>query len=236
MGSEMCIRDRGDQAYKMVSRTPTVNGQELELEILGERCTCDVPLVGEFQAMNILCALGLVMAVDPENKNTYIKTLENIKGAKGRLQYVPNHPSGAGVYVDYAHTPDALENILKALRPHTKGNLVCIFGCGGDRDKAKRPIMGEIASKYADKTIITDDNPRSEDSASIRAQIIKAAPNAQEIADRRKAIQTAIENLEQGDVLVIAGKGHEQGQVFATHTDPFDDVEEAQNAINSLTT
>ena len=146
---------------------------------------------------------------------------------------MPGHP-GAAVYVDYAHTPDALENILKALRPHTKGKLVCVFGCGGNRDKAKRPVMGAVAGQYADLTIVTDDNPRGENPADIRAAILSSVPSSQQIADRREAITTAITQLETGDVLVIAGKGHEQGQIFASHTTHFDDVEEAGKAIAYL--
>jgi UDP-N-acetylmuramoyl-L-alanyl-D-glutamate--2,6-diaminopimelate ligase len=147
------------------------------------------------------------------------------------LQLVPGHPKGAAVYIDYAHTPDALENVLKAVQPHTARKAVCLFGCGGDRDKGKRPIMGKIAERFSDDIIVTDDNPRSEDAAVIRKEILAGAPNAREIPGRREAIRAAIKELEEGDVLVIAGKGHEQGQIFADHTEPFDDVQEAQEAI-----
>lgn len=220
---------------KLLSIKPTADGQELELGVLGKHINITLPLVGEFQAMNALCALGLVLAQDPENKAHYLDAMEKLEGAAGRLQRIGEHPKGASVYVDYAHTPDALENILTALRPHTNGKLVCIFGCGGDRDKEKRSIMGAVSNTYADVAIITDDNPRSETPAEIRAEILKSAPKAQEIASRRTAIHQTIQSLEEGDVLVIAGKGHEQGQIFADHTDPFDDAEEAQNAIKNLT-
>ncbi|HOO80882.1 MAG TPA: UDP-N-acetylmuramoyl-L-alanyl-D-glutamate--2,6-diaminopimelate ligase [Alphaproteobacteria bacterium] len=218
---------------KILSVKPAGHGQDLELGITGAHKDITLPLVGEFQVMNALCALGLVIANDPAKKEIYIEALEKLQGAPGRLQLVPGHP-GAAVYVDYAHTPDALENILKALRPHTKGKLVCVFGCGGNRDKAKRPVMGAVAGQYADLTIVTDDNPRGENPADIRAAILSSVPSSQQIADRREAITTAITQLETGDVLVIAGKGHEQGQIFASHTTHFDDVEEAGKAIAYL--
>ncbi|MEZ5814932.1 MAG: UDP-N-acetylmuramoyl-L-alanyl-D-glutamate--2,6-diaminopimelate ligase [Alphaproteobacteria bacterium] len=220
---------------KIISAKPASHGQKLELGLFGAHRDITLPLVGEFQVMNALCALGLVVSGDPENKNLYIEALEKLKNVPGRLQLVPGHPKGAAIYVDYAHTPDALENVLKALRPHTGGKLVCVFGCGGDRDKAKRPVMGAIASTYADSVIVTDDNPRSENPADIRAEILAATSGAQEIGDRREAIHKTINALEAGDVLVIAGKGHEQGQIFATRTDHFDDVEEARAAIEHFT-
>ncbi len=217
---------------KILELKPTAHGQEMTFAVFGHKKTILLPLVGQFQAMNALCALGLALAQDTENKAVYIEALENIKGAHGRLERVSGHPR-ASIYVDYAHTPDALENVLNALRPHTQGKLVCLFGCGGDRDKGKRPQMGEVATKLADTVIITDDNPRSEDPSAIRAEILKAAPAALEIEGRRKAIKTAIANLAAGDLLVIAGKGHETGQIFADHVEPFDDVEEAKYAIQS---
>ena len=222
---------------RLIDRTPRPGGQAVTLSVMGTTHTLTVPLVGAFMMMNALCALGLVLAA-AENENdiaAIVACLERLEGAPGRLQLVPGHPTGAAVYVDYAHTPDALENILHALRPHTEGRLVCLFGCGGDRDPGKRAMMGEISTRLADKTIVTDDNPRSEDPAKIRAQIMAAAPGATEIDGRRAAIQQAISTLQPGDVLVLAGKGHEQGQIFATHTDPFDDVAEAEAAIKELT-
>ncbi len=213
---------------------PKAHGQELELAVFGHEKTILLPLVGEFQAMNVLCALGLVFAKDIENKPLYLEALESLKGVSGRLQYVAGHPQNAAVYVDYAHTPDALEHVLDALRPHTKGQLVCMFGCGGDRDKGKRPQMGKVAHDLADIVIVTDDNPRSEDPAAIRAAVLEGAKGAQEIEGRRAAIQSAINALSDGDVLVIAGKGHETGQIFADRTEDFDDVREAENAILTL--
>jgi UDP-N-acetylmuramoyl-L-alanyl-D-glutamate--2,6-diaminopimelate ligase len=218
---------------KIIKRTALPEGQALSLDVFGKRHEVVLPLVGSFQAMNALCALGLALAVEP---NIDVgAALSNLQGAPGRLQRVSGHPSGAAVYVDYAHTPDALENILHALRPHTQGRLLCLFGCGGDRDPGKRSMMGGIAANLADLAIITDDNPRSENPATIRAAIAAGAgDDAKIIDDRRKAIQWAIEELKTGDVLVLAGKGHEQGQIFADRTDPFDDVEEAKQAIERL--
>lgn len=225
---------RSGEDFKILSITPTAHGQNCELKILNETYRIDINLVGEFQIMNALCALGLVLASTSNQGNVdtqkAIQSLATITGARGRLERVGDAP----IYVDYAHTPDALEHVLTALRPHTQNRLICIFGCGGDRDTGKRPQMGKIAATLADQVIITDDNPRSENPATIRAEILKAAPNATEIANRRDAIQQTIKTLADGDVLLVAGKGHEQGQIFATHTDPFDDVTEIQTALQSI--
>jgi UDP-N-acetylmuramoyl-L-alanyl-D-glutamate--2,6-diaminopimelate ligase len=147
---------------------------------------------------------------------------------------VGTHASGAPIYVDYAHTPDALENVLTALRPHTRNQLHVVFGCGGDRDPGKRPLMGGIAAKLADRVIVTDDNPRSENPKAIRQQILTAAPKALDIGDRRQAIETAVSALKAGDVLVIAGKGHEQGQIIDRVTHPFDDANEVRSALKRV--
>jgi UDP-N-acetylmuramoyl-L-alanyl-D-glutamate--2,6-diaminopimelate ligase len=216
---------------KILSAEPTTHGQHVTMEVFGKKYDITLQLVGAFQVMNALCALGLALAGQENKAAAYIKELENLEGVPGRLQLVTGDQDCA-VYIDYAHTPDALENILRSLRPHTNGRLVCLFGCGGDRDAGKRPIMGNIAGTLADHVIVTDDNPRSEDPASIRAQIMKAVPKAEEVAGRRAAIQKAVANLKPGDVLVIAGKGHEQGQIFADHTEEFDDYEEAEKAMN----
>lgn len=224
---------RSAQALKLVDRRAEAKGQALVISWQGKSYDVTLPLVGEFMVMNALAALGLVLADKPERIDDLIKALATLKGAPGRLQFVPGHKQAA-VYVDYAHTPDALENILKALRPHTEGKLFCIVGCGGDRDPGKRPIMGRLAATLADVAIITDDNPRSEDPAKIRAAMLADAPGAKEIGDRHEAIIWAVKNLNKGDVLVIAGKGHEQGQIIAGRVEPFDDVEEAARAIKSL--
>lgn len=223
---------------KMISRKPLPQGQALVLAVAGKDYELTLPLVGAFQAMNALCALGLVMAEAPDDTvrtDRLVAALADLRGAPGRLQFVPGHPAGAAVYVDYAHTPDALENVLGALRPHVAGRLVCVFGCGGDRDPGKRPIMGRIAAAMADIAIVTDDNPRSEDAATIRAAVMAGADGrAREVGDRRKAIGEAVSMLAAGDILVIAGKGHEQGQIIGSRVEPFDDVAEAQDAIAHL--
>lgn len=228
---------REGEAFKITGSKPMPHGKNLDLEIFGKSVSLHLPLVGGFQAMNALCALGLVMALagDESVQDSDLSVLENLSGAPGRLQLVKGDVEDAkaagAVYVDYAHTPDALSHVLRALRPHTAGRLVCVFGCGGNRDTEKRAVMGRIAGELADRVIVTDDNPRSEDPALIRQDILLACPAAEEIADRRMAICHGVAGLDTGDVLVIAGKGHEQGQVFAEETLPFDDVQEAKNAI-----
>lgn len=218
---------------KLLRRAPRPGGQDLLIEAGGAQFDIVLPLVGSFMAMNALCALGLIMACGASAEEA-VGAMAGLKGAPGRLQIVEGHPSGAAIYVDYAHTPDALENILRALRPHTKGKLFCIIGCGGDRDPGKRHIMGKIADDMADIAIITDDNPRSEDPAKIRAAMMAGTRRAREIGGRREAVRAAVRDLEEGDVLVIAGKGHEQGQIIGSRVEPFDDVSEARKAIAQL--
>ncbi len=217
---------------RIVERNAVTSGQDLKLNVFGKDYNIHLNLVGAFQAMNVLCAVGLVLSNSKFTADAVMAVLPHLEGVVGRLQPVPHSLKDVGVYVDYAHTPDGLETILNALRPHTAGRLICVFGCGGDRDKGKRPVMGEIAARLADIAIITDDNPRSEDPYVIRSEILTGAPNATEVAGRRKAIQTAVQYLQAGDVLVVAGKGHEQGQIFATYTEPFDDLTEIQSAIS----
>lgn len=216
---------------QLIDREPVAQGQKLKLEIMGRKFNFILPLVGAFQVMNVLCATGLAIALDQPRTDEIIDALPQLQGIPGRLQLVPGHSRGAAVYVDYAHTPDALENILSSLRPHTRGKLVCLFGCGGDRDRGKRPAMGQIAQQLADVVIVTDDNPRSEDPALIRAAVLEGAPEARNIGGRREAIREAITMVGDGDVLVLAGKGHERGQVFADRVEPFDDVDEALSAM-----
>jgi UDP-N-acetylmuramoyl-L-alanyl-D-glutamate--2,6-diaminopimelate ligase len=180
--------------------------------------------------MNALCALGIVLA-DGTDQTQAIAALENLAGVRGRLELAAHHTIGAGIYVDYAHTPDALAHVLTALRSHTSKKLKVVFGCGGDRDQGKRPEMGEIAARLADEAIVTDDNPRTEAAAPIRSQIMAACPGALEIGDRKKAIFAAVKGLSEGDLLVIAGKGHEQGQIIGDDVLPFDDVEIARQAV-----
>jgi UDP-N-acetylmuramoyl-L-alanyl-D-glutamate--2,6-diaminopimelate ligase len=179
---------------------------------------------------NALVAAGLVLSTGGDEK-LVMHALQSLKGARGRLELVGRTSAGAAVFVDYAHKPDALENALASLRPYTRGRLHVVFGCGGDRDRAKRPIMGEIATRLADSVFVTDDNPRTEDPAAIRAAIMAAAPGAIEIGSRAEAIRTAVGALKEGDVLVVAGKGHEEGQKIGKQVLPFSDHEAVKAAI-----
>ncbi|MFN3548602.1 MAG: UDP-N-acetylmuramoyl-L-alanyl-D-glutamate--2,6-diaminopimelate ligase [Mesorhizobium sp.] len=204
--------------------------QRAEIEAGGVIHEIVLPLAGDFQISNALVAAGLAISTGIDAA-TALKALEHLEGAPGRLDLVGATAAGAPVYIDYAHKPEALENVLEAVRPFTTGRVVVVFGCGGDRDKGKRPIMGEIASRLADVAIVTDDNPRSEVPAEIRAQILAAAPGAIEIGDRRQAIREAVGMLRAGDTLVIAGKGHEIGQTVGSETHHFSDHEEARSAL-----
>lgn len=224
---------RAGTTIKMIDRSIHTGGQILSLEVMGVAHTVDLPLVGEFQAMNALTALGLVLATGGDAAAA-TEALNHLGGVPGRLEKAGQRRNGAGVYVDYAHTPDSLINVLTAVRPHASGRVIVIFGCGGDRDPGKRPLMGEAAARYADIQILTDDNPRSENPAEIRAAARPGCPDAIEIGDRRAAIFAAVEMLQAGDVLVIAGKGHEDGQIVGSTTLPFDDRVVAREALNHL--
>ena len=219
---------------RLLRRTPTPAGQELELRLDGRDHRIFLPLVGAFQAMNALAALALVSRADDRPAADYLEGLASLAGVPGRLQRVGHHPSGAAVYVDYAHTPDALATLLDALRPHVSGRLVCVFGAGGDRDALKRPLMGAAVLSGADKGIVTDDNPRTEAAAAIRAAVLDGCPGAREIGDRRSAIEAAIDSLGASDALVIAGKGHEGGQIVGEEVLPFDDREVAGRILLSM--
>lgn len=201
---------------------PTAAGQRLSLRHDGRSITVDLPLAGLFQASNALLAAGLAIATGGAPVRV-LGALATLKGPPGRLERVAVTPGGSSIFVDYAHTPDAVKTVLEALRPHTAGRLHIVFGCGGDRDRGKRPEMGRIAAALADRVIVTDDNPRTEDAALIRAAILAAAPGAEEIADRGEAIAHAIAGLAPGDILVVAGKGHEQGQIVGATLRPFSD-------------
>ncbi len=207
--------------------------QRLHLSAQGREMVVTLPLVGAFQAANALVAAGLVMATGGAAEEV-IPHLVRLKGAKGRLEMVGETPDGAPVFVDYAHTPDALANALDALEPYVTGRLLVVFGCGGDRDPGKRPQMGTIAREKAHVVVVTDDNPRSEDPAKIRAEIRQAVPDAQEIPDRREAIHQAIRWLKRGDVLLIAGKGHETGQIVGEKVHPFSDHAVVAEALADL--
>jgi UDP-N-acetylmuramoyl-L-alanyl-D-glutamate--2,6-diaminopimelate ligase len=214
----------GGRDLKLLTRRQEGFGQVLQIEALGVRHSLYLPLAGDFQAFNALVAAGLVIVTGGKTSET-LRALEGLKGAKGRLEKVAATASGAPVFVDYAHTPDALETVLKALRPYAKKRLIVVFGCGGDRDKGKRPQMGAVVQRLADIGYVTDDNPRSEDPASIRAQIMAAFPQAIEIGGREEAIRTAIGTLKEGDLLLVAGKGHETGQTIGAEVRPFSDHE-----------
>ncbi|CAI9121640.1 UDP-N-acetylmuramoyl-L-alanyl-D-glutamate--2,6-diaminopimelate ligase [Brytella acorum] len=211
------------RTLRLIAARPLPEGQVLSLELFGERLEDMIlPLPGRFQADNILLAAAMAWESDDEAR-AVVNCLPEIGGVRGRCERALSRPDGASVYVDYAHTPDALERVLTSLRPHATGRLIVIFGAGGDRDRGKRPLMGAVAAKFADIAIITDDNPRSEDPAAIRADVRAGCPDGLEIGGRRAAIAAGLDMLRAGDVLVVAGKGHEQGQIIAGITHPFDD-------------
>jgi UDP-N-acetylmuramoyl-L-alanyl-D-glutamate--2,6-diaminopimelate ligase len=218
------------QGLRLVERVTLAAGQRLTIRAHGVDHRVTLPLIGGFQASNALVAAGLCLAAGVE-AGAVFAALETLQGAPGRLQRVGAGPSGGEAYVDYAHTPDGLEMVLKALRPHVAGRLIVVFGAGGDRDRGKRAPMGRAAAELADAAIVTDDNPRSEPPAAIRAEVLAGAPAALEIGDRREAIRAGVAMLSMGDVLVVAGKGHEQGQIVGDVTYPFDDVSELAQAV-----
>ncbi len=219
----------GDE-LRMVSRRAVGDGQEVTVSWSGARHTFMLPLAGAFQASNALVAAGLVLSGGADGARVFA-ALERLTGAAGRLEKIGSTAIGVPVYVDYAHTPDALETVLKALRPHTSGQLWVVFGCGGDRDAGKRPLMGQAARELADRVIVTDDNPRTEDASLIRAAVLKGAVGATEIADRARAIDVAITSARAGDVVVVAGKGHESGQIVGREVLPFNDADEVRAVI-----
>ena len=206
---------------RLLSARPLPEGLALEIAGFGARTEVILPLVGRFQADNALLAAGLAAATGGRDP---LAALARLTGVRGRMELAARLPNGAAVYVDYAHTPDALARLLAALRPHATGKLVAVFGAGGDRDPGKRPLMSAVVAEHADLAFITDDNPRSEDPALIRAAIRSACPDGIEIGDRARAIAEAMAALGPGDVLAVAGKGHEPGQTIAGVTHPFDDV------------
>jgi len=221
------------QGLTLAGRSLLPEGQALRICAWGQAYDVRLPLAGAFQASNALVAAGLAIAAG-DAVETVLAALEHLEGAPGRLQRVGAGPRGGEAYVDYAHTPDGLSTVLAALRPHAKGRLMVVFGAGGDRDRGKRPLMGAIAADLADIAIVTDDNPRSEDPAAIRAEILAGGAGLREIGDRRQAITAAAAMLEEGDVLVVAGKGHEHGQTIGAEVHPFDDVEETRKALGHV--
>jgi UDP-N-acetylmuramoyl-L-alanyl-D-glutamate--2,6-diaminopimelate ligase len=228
----LTVGEKGE-TIRLLARAGMGDAQRLSLRHDGRTYDVTLPLAGAFQASNALVAAGLAIGLGEDSARTFA-ALGSLKGAPGRMEKVAFAASGAPVYVDYAHTPDSLEKVLEALRPHTAGKLHVMFGCGGDRDKGKRPLMGAIAARLADSVIVTDDNPRGEDAAAIRREILAAAPGATEIGDRHEAIRAAVASLHAGDVLVLAGKGHETGQYINGVSHPFSDRDEAVAAALAL--
>lgn len=222
-GNRLITVGEHGKTLRLVSRTPSLLGQTLEIEAEDKVHTVKLPLIGAYQAANALTAAGLVIATGGDVAQT-LANCARLQPVRGRLERAVIAANGAPVYVDYAHTPDALEAAIAALKPHTEGRLILVFGAGGDRDPGKRELMGQVAAAGADVAIVTDDNPRTEDPAEIRRAILKGAPEATEIGDRRAAIAAAIAMAAPHDIVLVAGKGHEQGQIVGEMVLPFDDV------------
>ena len=208
-------------------------GQDLRFSWKGKTYQTRLNLVGGFQAENVLLACGLVIAAGEDPARVF-ETLPHLTTIRGRMQLAATRHNGAAVFVDYAHTPDAVATALKAMRPHVMGRLIAIVGAGGDRDATKRPLMGKAAAENADLVLVTDDNPRSEDPATIRNAVMLGAPEATEVGDRAEAILRGVDALQPGDALLIAGKGHETGQIVGDQVLPFDDVEQARISVAAL--
>ncbi len=233
-GLRVLIVGKGQGADLQIAATrPDATGQEVRYLWQGRAFQTRLGLIGAFQAENVAVAAGLAIAAG-DAPEAVLGVLPRLTGVRGRMQLAATRRNGAAVYVDYAHTPDALETALTALRPHVMGRIIVVFGAGGDRDRTKRPLMGAAAKAHADVLYVTDDNPRTEEPASIRASILTACPEAHEVGDRAEAILRAVDALLPGDALLIAGKGHESGQVIGTDIYPFDDVEQASVAVAAL--
>jgi len=208
-------------------------GQEVRFDWQGRTHVTRLNLIGDFQADNVLLAAGLVIAAGGDPAEVF-DTLPHLSTVRGRMQLAATRDNGASVFVDYAHTPDAISTALQAMRPHVMGRLIAIVGAGGDRDATKRPLMGQAAAENADVVFVTDDNPRSEDPATIRAAVMLGCPDAIEVGDRAEAILRGVDALQPGDALLIAGKGHESGQIVGDDVLPFDDAEQASVAVAAL--
>ena len=215
------------ETLKLVKREPTQLGQTLTIEAEGKIFQVKLPLIGAYQAANALTAAALVFATGGALAQT-LENLSRVQPVRGRLERAAISKAGAPIYVDYAHTPDGLRAAIEALRPHATGRLITVFGAGGDRDRGKRPEMGAVAAELSDRVIVTDDNPRSENASAIRKDVIAGAPSATEIGGRREAIAAAIAEAGAGDIVLLAGKGHEQGQIVGDKVLPFDDVSVAR--------
>ncbi len=230
--SVISVGDHGAD-LALISQRMDAGGQDLLLRYDGKSYQTRLHLVGGFQASNVMLAAGLVIACGAEPEEVFA-TLPALTTVRGRMDHVATRKNGAAVYVDYSHTPDAVETALRALRPHVMGRIVVVLGAGGDRDPLKRPLMGEAAARFADVVFVTDDNPRSEDPALIRAAVLEGCPGAHEVGDRAEAILRAVDSLEPGDALLVAGKGHETGQIIGEDVLPFDDSEQASIAVAAL--
>ncbi|MFL6721485.1 MAG: UDP-N-acetylmuramoyl-L-alanyl-D-glutamate--2,6-diaminopimelate ligase [Sphingomonas sp.] len=222
-GHKVLTVGRAGDTIRLVEQSPTALGQTLKLEHGGKLNRLALPLIGAYQASNVLTAAGLVLATGGSWDATFA-AMQRVSPVRGRLERAVISRGGVPVYIDYAHTPDALEAAIEALRPHVEGRLITVFGAGGDRDQGKRPEMGAVAIRLSDLVIVTDDNPRSEDPAHIRAEIMSGAPRAAEVPGRREAIAEAIRIAREGDIVLVAGKGHETGQIIGDKVLPFDDA------------
>ena len=222
-GHRVLTIGRMGETIRLIDQKPTALGQTLALEHEGKPYRLALPLIGAYQASNVLTAAGLVLATGGSWEATFA-AMQRVAPVRGRLERAVISRGGIPVYIDYAHTPDALEAAIAALRPHVEGRLITVFGAGGDRDQGKRPQMGAVASRMSDIVIVTDDNPRSEDPALIRSAIMAAAPSATEVPGRREAIAEAIRIAQGGDIILVAGKGHETGQIIGDRVLPFDDA------------
>lgn len=222
-GLRLLTVGKAGETLRLVERTTSQLGQTLVIEAEGKTHKVTLPLIGAYQAANALTATALVLATGGELGQTLVN-LARVQPVRGRLERAVITRAGAPIYVDYAHTPDALISAAEALRPHARGRLITIFGAGGDRDVGKRPEMGKVAASMSDLVIVTDDNPRREDPASIRREVLAGAPGAREVPDRREAIAAAIAEAGPDDIILLAGKGHEQGQIVGDRVLPFDDV------------
>lgn len=232
-GQNILTVGRGMGDLNLLGQRFDATGQDLRFAYKGNPQMVRLNLIGGFQAENTLLACGLVIAAGEDPQRVF-ETLPHLTTVRGRMQLAAKRNNGAAVYVDYAHTPDAVETALKALRPHVIGRLIVIVGAGGDRDTTKRPLMGQAAHENADVVFVTDDNPRSEDPAVIRAAVLGGAPSAVEVADRAEAILRGVDALQPGDALLIAGKGHETGQIVGQDVLPFDDAEQASVSVAAL--
>jgi UDP-N-acetylmuramoyl-L-alanyl-D-glutamate--2,6-diaminopimelate ligase len=222
-GHEVLTIGRRGETIRLIEQSPSALGQTLMLEHGGKPYRLALPLIGAYQASNVLTAAGLVLATGGEWNPTF-SAMQRVAPVRGRLERAVISRAGVPVYIDYAHTPDALEAAIDALRPHVEGRLITVFGAGGDRDQGKRPEMGAVATRMSEVVVITDDNPRSEDPARIRADIMAGAAGATEVAGRREAIAEAIRIARAGDIVLVAGKGHETGQIVGDRVLPFDDA------------